>query len=82
MLLKIITVKNAWFVTIGFSIIGSNLKILYIMVAMIWQCCFLIGKIAIITAKDVDYCCIIHGISKSEAIPLLGNSVLDDSGYM
>ena len=35
MLLKIITVKNAWFVTIGFSIIGSNLKILYIMVAMI-----------------------------------------------
>ena len=41
-----------------------------------------ISDIAIITIKDVDYCCIIHNISKSEAINLLKNSVLDDRGYI
>ena len=40
-----------------------------------------ISNIAIITAKNVDYCCIIHNISKSEATNLLKNSVLDDRGY-
>ena len=29
-----------------------------------------ISDIAIITTKDVDYCCIIHDVSKSEAINL------------
>ena len=33
-----------------------------------------ISDIAIITIKTVDYCCIIHNISKSEAINLLQNS--------
>ena len=37
---------------------------------------------AIITIKDVDYCCIIHNISKSEAINLLENYVLEDRGYI
>ena len=41
-----------------------------------------ISNIAIITIKNVDYCCIIHNISKSEAINLLKNSVLDDRGYI
>ena len=41
-----------------------------------------ISDIAIITVKDVDCCCIIHNISKSEAINLLKNSVLDDRGYI
>ena len=36
----------------------------------------------IITLKDVDYSCIIHDISKSEAINLLKISVLDDRGYI
>ena len=30
--------------------------------------CLNISDIAIITVKNVDYCCIIHNISKSEAI--------------
>ena len=34
------------------------------------------------TIKEVDYCCIIHEISKSEAISLLENSVLNDCGYI
>ena len=34
------------------------------------------SDIAIITVKGVDYCCIIHEISKPEAIHLLKNSLL------
>ena len=41
-----------------------------------------ISDIAIITVKNVDYRCIIHNISKSEAINLLENSVLEDRGYI
>ena len=44
--------------------------------------CLNISDIAIITIKGVDYRCIIHGISKSEAINLLENFVLEDCGYM
>ena len=39
-----------------------------------------ISDITIMTIKNVDYCCIIHNISKSEAINLLKNSVLEDCG--
>ena len=63
-------------------IMGSNFKILFVMAVLIWQCCFNISDIAIITIKRVDYCCIIHDISKSKAIHLLENSVLDDRGYI
>ena len=41
-----------------------------------------ISNIAIITFKKVDYHCIIHNISNSEAINLLENSVLEDRGYI
>ena len=41
-----------------------------------------IFNITIITVKNVDYRFIIHNISKSEAINLLKNSVLEDSGYI
>ena len=41
-----------------------------------------ISDIAIIINKNVDYCCIIHNISKSEPINLLENSVLKDRGYV
>ena len=41
-----------------------------------------IKDIEIITIKNVDYRCIIHNISKSEAINLLKNSVLENRGYM
>ena len=38
--------------------------------------CLNISDIAIATVKNVDYRCIIHNISKSEAINLLKTSVL------
>ena len=41
-----------------------------------------ISDIGIITVKNVDYRCIIHNISKSEAINLLKNSVLEDCRYI
>ena len=40
--------------------------------------CLNISDIPITTVKNVDYRCIIHNISKSEAIDLLENSVLED----
>ena len=44
--------------------------------------CLNLSDIAIITVRNVDCRCIIHNISKSEAIHLLQNSVLDDCGYI
>ena len=41
-----------------------------------------INDIAIVTVKNADYCCIIHNISKSEAINLLKNFVLENCGYI
>ena len=40
------------------------------------------SDVTIITVKNVDNCCIIYNISKSEAIILLENSVLGDRGYL
>ena len=44
--------------------------------------CLNLSDIAIITVKNVYYCCIIHDINKSEAINLLENSMLEDHGYI
>ena len=44
--------------------------------------CLNINNIAIITVKNVYYRCIIHNISKSDAITLLKNSVREDRGYI
>ena len=41
-----------------------------------------ISDIAIIIIKNVDYRCMIHNISKSEAINLLENWVFEDRGYI
>ena len=41
-----------------------------------------ISNIAIITVKNIDYRCIIFNISKSEAINLLKNSVLENPGHI
>ena len=41
-----------------------------------------VSDIAIITVKNIDYCCIIHNISKSEAINLLKSAVLEDCRYI
>ena len=43
--------------------------------------CLNISNIAIITVKNLDYHCIKYN-SKSEAINLLENSVLEDCGYV
>ena len=43
--------------------------------------CLNLSDITIIDVKVVDYCCIAHDISKSDAIPLLKNSALDDRVY-
>ena len=40
------------------------------------------SDITVITVENVDYCCIIHKISKSEAIDLLQNFALKDRGYI
>ena len=39
-----------------------------------------ISDITIITAKGIDYCCIVSDISESDAIHQLENSVLNDQG--
>ena len=44
--------------------------------------CLNISNIAIITVKNIDYCCIIRNISKSEANHLLKSSVFKDHGYI
>ena len=44
--------------------------------------CLNLSNIAIITLKSVDYCCIIHGIDKYEAIQLLENSMSEDRLYI
>ena len=40
-----------------------------------------ISDIAILAIRNVDYCFIVHDISKSKAINLLKNSVLENEGY-
>ena len=58
----------------------SDFKVLYGMVVMISQwtmLCLSISDIAIITIKNIDYCDIIHNISKFEAINLLESAVLE-----
>ena len=44
--------------------------------------CLNISNIAIIIVENVDYRCIIHNISKSEATDLLEKSVLEDYAYI
>ena len=44
--------------------------------------CLKISDNNIITVKNVDYRCIIHNISKSEAINLLESAVLENCGYI
>ena len=44
--------------------------------------CLSISDVAFISVKNVDYYCIIHDISKSEAINLLKNYELGNFGYI
>ena len=72
------TICHYWLLNHGFKFKGS-----------IWNGCHdltmlsvSISDIAIIAVKDVNYCCIIHNISKFEATNLLNNSVLENRGYI
>ena len=44
--------------------------------------CLNISDTTIVTGKGVDYCCIIHDISKSEATHILQYSVFEDPEYI
>ena len=44
--------------------------------------CFNVNDVIVITVQNVDYCFIIHNISKSEAINFFKKSVLEDHGFL
>ena len=67
---------NYWFFNYGFEFQDSVCNGCHDLIML----CLTISDITIITIKNVDYRCIIHNISKSEAINLLKNSILEDRG--
>ena len=82
-MLKVPAAKNVWFFIIGFfnhevkfqDSVCNGCYDLRILSANI-------RDIPIITDKNVDYCCIIHKISKSEANSLLENCAPQDRGHI
>ena len=81
--LKVIKVKNECFVTISFfhnrfrfqdSVYNGCHDLTILSVNK--------SNIALITVKNVDYHCIIHEISKAEAINFLESSVLENFGFV
>ena len=79
---KVTAANNAWFVIIPFLIMNlwksqdsvcNNCHHLTML-------CLNVSDMTITTVKIVDYRCIIHNISKSEAINLLKNYILEDRG--
>ena len=83
MLLKVITSKYIRFVTVcffnnGFEFQDSVCNGCHGLTML----CLYISDITIITVRGVDYHCVIHDISYSEAINLLKDCVLDDRGYI
>ena len=44
--------------------------------------CLDLSDVSIITGKGFDYHCILYEITKSEAIHLFENTVLEDRGYI
>ena len=69
---------HCWFFNHGFNFPDSVCNGCYALTVLSVN----ISHIAIITVKNIDYRCIIHSISKSKAINLLKNSVLEDGGYI
>ena len=82
-LLKVIKVRNSWFVPIVFFYSGFKFKDFACSGCHgLVMSCVNIRDIIIITVKNVGHCCIIHNISKSEAINLLESAVLENDGYI
>ena len=70
--------KNVCFVIIGiFKILVINFSQMLITNAMMK-----LKSIAIMNVKDVDYRCILLGISRNEAVNILNNSVLKDKDLL
>ena len=78
MFLKVITVKNVLSTSIGILIMGSNFQNLLVMVAMICFCYVLMLAILLLSQLKV----LTIDITKSDAIYLWENSVLEDRGYI
>ena len=78
-LLKVITAKNVWFVTIDFCNYGFKFQD-YVCNGChdLNMLCLNISDSAIIAVKGVDCCYDTPDITISEPIRLLENSVLDD----
>ena len=70
--LKVAAAKSVWFAKVMVCNGCQGLLML----------CINISDVGIIPVKEVDYRCIIHDISKYEAIHLLEKPVLDDCGYI
>ena len=66
-LLNVAAAKNAWFVIIVFLIFGLNFNILCNVCHDFTILIVNISDISIVIVKDVDYNCVIHDISRSEA---------------
>ena len=70
--------KNVCFVIIGiFKILVINFSQMLIINAMMK-----LKSIAIMNVKDVDYRCILLGISRNEAVNILNSSVLKDKDLL
>ena len=69
---------RCWFFNHGFEIQDSVCKGYHDLTILSVN----VSDIAITTVKDVDYCCIIQNICKSEAINLLKISILERRGYI
>ena len=67
-------IYHHWFFNHGFEFQDSECNGCYVLTMLSVN----ISDIAIITIKNADYRCIVHSISKSEAINLLGNSVFEN----
>ena len=77
-MLRVITANNLWFFNRIFKLQDHVCNDCHDLTIF----CLNRSNIAIITVKNVDYCCIMYIINKSEAINLLENYVLDDRGYL
>ena len=70
-------IYHYWFFNYGFNFQDSVCNGCHDLTML----CFNISNIIIIIVKNVDYRCIIHNITRSEAMNLLKNSLLEDRGY-
>ena len=76
--------KNVSFVIVGIlKILVINLNCLFVIyVMMVLMTASELKNIAILNVKEVDYRCILWGISKNEAVNILNNSMLEHKGVV